>query len=84
MRRILLDSLLRRPLTEAAPAADDAALAELAERQRSDLPTSSRILKALVKHGYVKDARSFESRRRARFVLTPKGKRLVPKLAALA
>jgi Ni,Fe-hydrogenase III small subunit len=30
MRRILLDGLLRRPLTEAAPAADDAALAELA------------------------------------------------------
>jgi Ni,Fe-hydrogenase III small subunit len=30
MRRILLDSLLRRPLTEVAPAADDAALAELA------------------------------------------------------
>ena len=30
MRRIVLDSLLRRPLTEVAPAADDAALAELA------------------------------------------------------
>jgi Ni,Fe-hydrogenase III small subunit len=30
MRRILLDSLLRRPLTEVAPAAHDAALAELA------------------------------------------------------
>ena len=32
MRRILFDSLLRRPLTEAAPAADDAALGELAAR----------------------------------------------------
>ena len=32
MRRILFDSLLRQPLTEAAPAADDAAIAELAAR----------------------------------------------------
>src|SRR5881296_4701223 len=32
MRRILLESLLRRPLTEAAPATDDTALAELAAR----------------------------------------------------
>ena len=30
MRRILLESLVRRPLTEAPPAPDDAALAELA------------------------------------------------------
>ena len=30
MRRILLESILRRPLTEAPPAADDAMLAELA------------------------------------------------------
>ncbi|HEY6256566.1 MAG TPA: NADH-quinone oxidoreductase subunit NuoB [Xanthobacteraceae bacterium] len=30
MRRILFESLVNRPLTEAAPAADDAALAELA------------------------------------------------------
>ena len=30
MRRILLDSLLKRPLTEASPGADDGALAELA------------------------------------------------------
>jgi Ni,Fe-hydrogenase III small subunit len=32
MRRILFESLLRRPLTEAAPGKDDAALAELAAR----------------------------------------------------
>jgi Ni,Fe-hydrogenase III small subunit len=32
MRRILFESLARRPLTEAAPAKDDAALAELAAR----------------------------------------------------
>ena len=32
MRRILFDSLLRQPLTEAAPAADHAAIAELAAR----------------------------------------------------
>jgi Ni,Fe-hydrogenase III small subunit len=32
MRRILFESLLARPLTEAPPARDDAALAELAER----------------------------------------------------
>jgi Ni,Fe-hydrogenase III small subunit len=32
MRRILIESLLRRPLTETPPAADDAALAELAAR----------------------------------------------------
>jgi Ni,Fe-hydrogenase III small subunit len=31
MRRILFESLTRRPLTEAAPAPDDAALAELAQ-----------------------------------------------------
>ena len=30
MRKLLLESLIRRPLTEAAPTADDAALAELA------------------------------------------------------
>ncbi|HZP08605.1 NADH-quinone oxidoreductase subunit B family protein [Methyloceanibacter sp.] len=32
MRRLLFKNLLRRPLTEAAPAPDDAALAELAAR----------------------------------------------------
>jgi Ni,Fe-hydrogenase III small subunit len=32
MRKILLDSLLRRPLTEVPPAADDAELAELGAR----------------------------------------------------
>jgi NADH-quinone oxidoreductase B subunit len=32
MRRILFESLVRQPLTEAAPAADDTALAELAAR----------------------------------------------------
>src|SRR5437764_208401 len=32
MRRMLFKSLLHGPLTEAAPAADDAALAELAEK----------------------------------------------------
>jgi Ni,Fe-hydrogenase III small subunit len=32
MRRILFESLVRRPLTEAAPATDDTALAELAAR----------------------------------------------------
>ncbi len=32
MRRILFESLVRRPLTEAAPGKDDAALAELASR----------------------------------------------------
>src|SRR5438270_11918571 len=32
MRRILLEGLLRRPVTEPPPAADDAALAELARR----------------------------------------------------
>jgi Ni,Fe-hydrogenase III small subunit len=32
MRRILFESLLRRPVTEAPPAADDAALAELGRR----------------------------------------------------
>jgi len=32
MRRILFESLLRRPLTEAAPAADDTALGQLAAR----------------------------------------------------
>src|SRR5881296_3623552 len=32
MRRILLESMLSRPLTEAAPKADEAALAELAQR----------------------------------------------------
>ena len=30
MRRMLFENLARRPLTEAAPAADDAALVELA------------------------------------------------------
>src|SRR6201985_1099000 len=32
MRRMLLEGLARRPLTEKAPTADDAALAELAQR----------------------------------------------------
>ncbi len=34
MRKILFESLLRRPLTEPPPAADDAALAELAAQRR--------------------------------------------------
>ncbi|MEQ9332077.1 NADH-quinone oxidoreductase subunit NuoB [Thalassobaculum sp.] len=40
MRKLLLDSLLRRPLTEPAPAADDASLAELAGAIRSRLGRS--------------------------------------------
>jgi len=32
MRKLLLKSLVQGPLTEAAPAADDTALAELAQR----------------------------------------------------
>src|SRR3974377_1114243 len=32
MRRLLFDSLIRRPMTEAAPAKDDAALVELAAK----------------------------------------------------
>ena len=40
MRKLLLDGLLRRPLTEPAPAADDASLAELAAAVRSRLGRS--------------------------------------------
>ncbi len=40
MRKLLLDGLLRRPLTEPAPGADDAALAALAGRLRARLGRS--------------------------------------------
>lgn len=62
----------------------ESSLAELAARRRADMPTSSRILKALAKQGLVSDAGSPEDRRRARFVLTPRGRALIPKLMPIA
>ena len=46
MRRILFESLLARPLTEAPPAKDDAALMELAEKNQLDIIIDTASLRA--------------------------------------
>jgi DNA-binding MarR family transcriptional regulator len=59
-------------------------LADVAARVRSDLPTASRAMKELFVRGMVIDDRPASNRRRSRFLLTPRGRRVKPRLLALA
>ena len=59
-------------------------LADVAARVRSDLPTASRAMKELFVRGMVIDDRPPSNRRRSRFLITARGRRVKPKLLALA
>jgi DNA-binding MarR family transcriptional regulator len=58
--------------------------AELAERVRSDAPTVSRTLAALLERGLVRSDPDPEDRRRSRVFLTPAGEQLASEVAAVA
>ncbi len=58
--------------------------AALAERVRSDTPTVSRTLGALLERGLVRMDPDPRDRRRSRVVLTPAGQRLAERVAPLA
>ncbi len=62
----------------------ETSLFELAARIRSDNPTASRIVSALVARGLVKSDVHREDRRRAALRLTAKGRRLGEKLLPIA
>ena len=59
-------------------------LGAVAERQRMDLPSASRIVTSLVERGLVLLERSLEDRRRASVRLTAKGEALARKLQPVA
>jgi DNA-binding MarR family transcriptional regulator len=58
--------------------------AELAERVRSDAPTVSRTLAALLERGLVRSDPDPEDRRRSRVFLTAAGEQLASEVAAVA
>src|SRR6185295_16703020 len=55
-------------------------LADLAARQRMDMPTASRVMKALSARGLVRD----EDRRRSCYALTARGRRLADQVLPVA
>ena len=61
-----------------------ASLGAVAERQRLDLPTASRVVQSLGERGLVLLERSLEDRRRASVKLTAKGEGLIKKLQPIA
>ena len=61
-----------------------ASLGAVAERQRLDLPSASRVVTGLVARGLVLLERSLADRRRASVRLTPKGEQLARKLQPVA
>ena len=60
------------------------ALTELAERQRLDQPTASRLVQALIRRRFVRMETDPEDARRVRLWLTPTGEKLGAEFAALA
>lgn len=62
----------------------DASLGELAERQRLELPTASRVVAALVRRDLMRMEADRSDRRRARISLTPRGRKLGRELASVA
>jgi MarR family transcriptional regulator, transcriptional regulator for hemolysin len=58
--------------------------AELADRVRSDAPTVSRTLAALLERGVVRSDPDPQDRRRSRVFLTPTGERLAAEVARVA
>jgi DNA-binding MarR family transcriptional regulator len=61
-----------------------ASLGAVAERQRLDLPTASRVVTSLCERGLVLLERSLDDRRRASVKLTTKGEALTRKLQPIA
>jgi DNA-binding MarR family transcriptional regulator len=59
-------------------------LADIAARQRMDMPTASRVMKALSARGLVRDEGALEDRRRSAYALTAQGKKLEGRLLAVA
>jgi len=55
-------------------------LADIAARQRMDMPTASRVMKALSTRGLVRDEGAREDRRRSCYALTPRGRALAGRL----
>src|SRR5258706_3203199 len=60
------------------------ALADVAGRQRMDMPTASRVMKALAARGLVPDEGTREDRRRSCYALTASGRRLAARLLPVA
>jgi len=59
-------------------------LLDVAARQRMDMPTASRVMKALAERGLVRDVGAREDRRRSCYALTAPGKRLAARLLPVA
>lgn len=59
-------------------------LADIAARQRMDMPTASRVMKGLSGRGLVRDAGAREDRRRSCYVLTARGRRLADQVISVA
>jgi DNA-binding MarR family transcriptional regulator len=59
-------------------------LGELAEQRRMDEPTASRVVFALARRGLVRSEEDPADRRRARLVMTAKGKNLAQRLLPVA
>jgi len=59
-------------------------LADLAGRQRMDMPTASRVMKVLADRGLVRDEGAPEDRRRSCFTLTARGRALAARLLPVA
>lgn len=59
-------------------------LRELADSLHMDTPTASRVVAALVRQKYVRSEEDPEDRRRARIVVTPRGRALADKLQSIA
>jgi DNA-binding MarR family transcriptional regulator len=59
-------------------------LADIASRQRMDMPTASRVMKALSARGLVRDEGAREDRRRSCYALTARGRKLADRLLPVA
>src|ERR1700686_372012 len=57
---------------------------ELAQRQRIDAPTASRVVAALKRRGLVRLATDAADRRRSRIDLSPQGQAMMPRLKPIA
>ena len=62
----------------------EASLGELAERQRLELPTASRVVSSLARRELLKLQADREDRRRARISLTSRGRKLADELSQVA
>src|SRR3954470_5383905 len=59
-------------------------LVDVAPRQRMDMPTASRVMKALASRGLVRDEGALEDRRRSCYAFTASGRRMAARLLPVA